>query len=153
MVMDEDGRFLLQHRTDDAPTWAGFWGLFGGGLEPGERPKEALVRELQEEIGLDVSGARAVGAIRAAPDHIIYVFYLQVEMSPGRLRRLRRAQTEGQGLGFFRSSDLPLLKNVVPSDMMAVGQANALRVREAAEVWAAKGRARRALRDLRSRAR
>ncbi len=153
VVMDEDGKFLLQHRTDDAPTWAGFWGLFGGGLEDGERPKEALVRELREEIGLDVSEARAVGAIRAARDHVIYVFYLQVEMNPGKLRRLRRAQTEGQGLGFFRASDLPRLKNVVPSDMLAVGHANALRISESMKVWAAKGKARRALRELRSRAR
>lgn len=48
-------QFLLQLR-DDNPNilYPGHWGLFGGHLEPGETPHEALVRELLEEIDYDV---------------------------------------------------------------------------------------------------
>lgn len=48
----EDGvpRFFLQKRTADAPTYAGYFGFFGGHLEEGETAAEALVREIQEEL-------------------------------------------------------------------------------------------------------
>jgi len=47
--------YVLQHR-DDLPTlpWPGHWSLFGGGVEPGERPIEAIRREIREELTLDV---------------------------------------------------------------------------------------------------
>lgn len=51
-ILYQGDRFLLQLR-DDIPTIAypGFWGFFGGHLEPGETPEQALKRELAEEIG------------------------------------------------------------------------------------------------------
>ncbi|NEO27989.1 MAG: NUDIX domain-containing protein, partial [Kamptonema sp. SIO4C4] len=50
-ILYQQGRFLMQLR-DNIPTIpaAGCWGFFGGHLEPGETPEEALIRELQEEI-------------------------------------------------------------------------------------------------------
>ena len=46
-VLDEHGRILLQHRTDD-----GTWGPIGGALEPGETLEDCAARELFEETGL-----------------------------------------------------------------------------------------------------
>lgn len=45
------GKFLMQLR-DDIPgiAYPGQWGLFGGHVEPGESPEEAMERELFEEI-------------------------------------------------------------------------------------------------------
>jgi len=48
LVTDNDGRFLLQKEE------RGVWDLPGGGLDFGENPTEALKREVQEEIGLEV---------------------------------------------------------------------------------------------------
>ena len=49
IALDPDGRILLQRRTDD-----GTWGLPGGLLEIGEAPEEAVVREVSEEMGLEI---------------------------------------------------------------------------------------------------
>ncbi len=52
LIVDNDGRLLLQLRDDrpGAPA-AGMWGLFGGHIEDGERPAQAFLRELHEELG------------------------------------------------------------------------------------------------------
>ncbi|MFU8884177.1 MAG: NUDIX hydrolase [Cyanobacteriota bacterium] len=50
-MLQRDGRWLMQLR-DEIPTIVapGCWGLFGGHLDPGETPEQALRRELLEEI-------------------------------------------------------------------------------------------------------
>lgn len=50
-----DGRLLLQERDEHAPVAPERWCLPGGGLEPGESPRAAAVRELAEETGLVVA--------------------------------------------------------------------------------------------------
>ena len=54
ILWTEDGRVLLQQR-DDRPDlrYPGCWTLFGGQVEPGESPDEAIARELIEELELD----------------------------------------------------------------------------------------------------
>ncbi len=51
-VLEQGGQWLIQLR-DDIPgiVAPGAWGLFGGHLDPGESPGEAVRRELLEEIG------------------------------------------------------------------------------------------------------
>src|ERR1035437_5811213 len=51
-----DGSFLLAQRPADK-IWAGYWEFPGGKVEPGESARDALVRELQEELGITVETA------------------------------------------------------------------------------------------------
>lgn len=46
----QGGRVLLVNR--ERPSWMGCWNGIGGKLEPGEPPREAMIRELEEETGL-----------------------------------------------------------------------------------------------------
>ena len=50
-VLERDGAWLLQLRDDlESILYPGHWGLFGGHLDAGETPSEAVHRELLEEI-------------------------------------------------------------------------------------------------------
>ncbi len=52
-LIDADGRVLIAQRPD-GKTLAGLWEFPGGKIEPGERPEEALIRELREELAIEV---------------------------------------------------------------------------------------------------
>ena len=51
-LIDVDGRVLLAQRPV-GKDMAGLWEFPGGKVEPGETPEVALIRELQEELGID----------------------------------------------------------------------------------------------------
>lgn len=53
VLLREDGRFLLGQRAPGT-FYAGYWEFPGGKVEAGESPHAALVRELREELGIEV---------------------------------------------------------------------------------------------------
>lgn len=52
-LIDRDNRILIAQRPAGKPM-AGLWEFPGGKVEPGETPETALIRELQEELGIEV---------------------------------------------------------------------------------------------------
>lgn len=56
VLQNPDGQFLLAQRPKDK-IWAGYWEFPGGKIESGETPHHALVRELREELGIEVETA------------------------------------------------------------------------------------------------
>ncbi|MGC2854863.1 (deoxy)nucleoside triphosphate pyrophosphohydrolase [Novispirillum sp. DQ9] len=52
-LIDPDNRVLLQKRPA-GKALAGLWEFPGGKVDPGESPERALIRELHEELGIDV---------------------------------------------------------------------------------------------------
>ena len=55
-LVDADGRVLLAQRPE-GKVMAGLWEFPGGKIEPGETPEAALIRELNEELSIDVTAA------------------------------------------------------------------------------------------------
>ncbi|MEM8802626.1 MAG: 8-oxo-dGTP diphosphatase MutT [Pseudomonadota bacterium] len=51
-LIDADGRVLLAQRPE-GKSMAGLWEFPGGKVEPGETPEVALIRELEEELGIN----------------------------------------------------------------------------------------------------
>ena len=80
-LVRDDGRFLLQKRPP-GKDHAGLWEFPGGKVEEGETPAEALVREIEEELELDlgdapfVPGAFAEQGSRAGRRPIVILLYI-----------------------------------------------------------------------------
>jgi 8-oxo-dGTP diphosphatase len=55
-LIDPDGRVLLAQRPEGKHL-AGLWEFPGGKVHPGETPEAALIRELDEELGIDVAAS------------------------------------------------------------------------------------------------
>jgi 8-oxo-dGTP diphosphatase len=53
VLQRRDGTFLLAQRPTNK-VYAGYWEFPGGKVEPGETPEACLIRELKEELGIDV---------------------------------------------------------------------------------------------------
>ena len=54
-LVDADGRVLLAKRPEGKPL-AGLWEFPGGKVEAGETPEAALIRELKEELDIEITG-------------------------------------------------------------------------------------------------
>ncbi|MEC3948956.1 (deoxy)nucleoside triphosphate pyrophosphohydrolase [Sphingobium sp. HWE2-09] len=78
-LIDADGRVLLQQRPP-GKAMAGLWEFPGGKVEPGETPEAALVRELEEELGIETHSsclAPATFASEALGDrHLLLLLYV-----------------------------------------------------------------------------
>ncbi|GAA1535451.1 NUDIX domain-containing protein [Actinomadura kijaniata] len=71
IVRDEAGRLLLIKRGH-APS-AGLWSVPGGRVDPGETDAAAVVREMREETGLEVSVGPLVGTVdRPGANGVVY---------------------------------------------------------------------------------
>jgi 8-oxo-dGTP diphosphatase len=92
-------RLLVTLRDDfDWIPWPNHWDFVGGLREPGETPRETLLREAQEEVGLDLSGAEWLWEwtypSSTNPSRVIWFFVLR--LSAGAERDIVFGD-EGQG--------------------------------------------------------
>ena len=73
-AIERDGRYLAARRTK--PDWAaGRWEFPGGKVEPGESETAALVREIREELGVEISvGERVPGEWPLHDDLVLHLY-------------------------------------------------------------------------------
>ena len=78
-LVDRDGRLLVQQRPEGL-SMAGLWEFPGGKIEPGETPEQALVRELAEDLAIDVEQACLAPACFASDmlgeRHLLLLLYV-----------------------------------------------------------------------------
>ncbi|HZJ12809.1 MAG TPA: 8-oxo-dGTP diphosphatase MutT [Methyloceanibacter sp.] len=78
-LLDPDGAVLIAKRPEGRPL-AGLWEFPGGKIEAGEEPEEALIREIHEELGIDIAKSDLtplIFASHAYPDfHLLMPVYL-----------------------------------------------------------------------------
>jgi 8-oxo-dGTP diphosphatase len=97
---DGSRRYLLQLR-DDIPTIAfpGKWGFFGGAVEEGESPDDAVTRELEEEISASAEMTLVRRLDRNGYAYHIFAGTPRVELS-------RLVLREGWDLGLFTPEEI-----------------------------------------------
>jgi 8-oxo-dGTP diphosphatase len=119
-LIDSDGRVLIARRPQDKDM-AGLWEFPGGKVHAGERPETALIRELKEELGIDV--AEACLAPLTFASHSYESFDLLMPLYVCRRWEGTPMASEGQELSWVRPqrlrdyamppADLPLIPHLI----------------------------------------
>jgi 8-oxo-dGTP diphosphatase len=102
-LIDADGRVLLAKRPPGRPL-AGLWEFPGGKVEPGETPEAALVRELEEELGIEV--AQKCLAPLTFASHGYEAFHLLMPLYACRKWEGEVTARQGQELTWIRANRL-----------------------------------------------
>ncbi len=102
-LVDIDGRVLLTRRPPGKPM-AGLWEFPGGKVEAGERPETTLIRELKEELGIDVTEACLAPLTFAS--HGYSDFHLLMPLYVCRVWHGLPEPREGQALRWLRPRDM-----------------------------------------------
>ena len=102
-LIDVDGRVLLAQRPE-GKSMAGLWEFPGGKVEDGESPEAALIRELQEELGID-TWASCLAPLTFA-SHAYEEFHLLMPLFACRKWEGIPMSKEGQALKWVRAADL-----------------------------------------------
>jgi 8-oxo-dGTP diphosphatase len=102
-LIDPDGRVLLSQRPE-GKSLAGLWEFPGGKIEQGERPEAALIRELKEELNIDVTESCLAPLTFAS--HAYEEFHLLMPLYICRRWKGDATAMEGQLLKWVRAKDL-----------------------------------------------
>jgi len=102
-LIDGDGRVLLARRPP-GKSMAGLWEFPGGKVDPGETPEAALIRELDEELGIETWNSCLAPLTFAS--HAYDSFHLLMPLYACRRWLGTPQPREGQELAWVRAADL-----------------------------------------------
>jgi 8-oxo-dGTP diphosphatase len=77
ILLDSENRYLLGQRPEGKP-YAGYWEVPGGKVEKGETVFQALQRELQEELGIDVQSSKELTVLEHDYPHAYVRLYVSI---------------------------------------------------------------------------
>ncbi len=101
ILIANDGRILLQYRDKDNRWNQDSWSEFGGQIEEGETPEEAVKRELKEELGIELTGLKLFKKYELQRKKGIYEQFVFTASLNYPLESLKKQQKEGKDLALF----------------------------------------------------
>lgn len=111
IILDGQNRVLLCHRLDHD-----LWNLPGGKLEAGESPWNGVIREVKEEVGLDVK-VDHVSGIYYKPEKNEIVFSFICKITGGEIT----TSNEADQIDYFAVGEIP--NNTVPKQVERIKDA------------------------------
>jgi len=122
-IVRRNGKYLLTLRQDpnkeDSGTFHNHWQFPGGGLEFGETLEECLLRELREEVGIEVKPACLIPKIFTDVRknwHGVLICYLCEMIDPGAEIVINE---EASDFGWFTLSEIESLQQITYTSQMA----------------------------------
>jgi 8-oxo-dGTP diphosphatase len=110
VLIKPDGRVLYAQRLEGKP-YAGWWEFPGGKQEPGETMRQALNRELQEELGIEVQRATQwVVRDHVYPHATVQLYFFKIDQWLGEPQ-----SAEGQALRWLDADDRNSVSPVLPA--------------------------------------
>jgi len=123
LFIRDDGRVLLGLRSPSKKVWPSHWDTIGGRVEVGESVDEALVREIQEEVGVMPTEFRLVATVRERQPEIygdmLHHVYVVTAWQGGDPANICDEHTE---LKWFTVGEMRQLTNIVDSDYPSFAQ-------------------------------
>jgi 8-oxo-dGTP diphosphatase len=135
-VIERPGEFLLAQRPEGKP-YPGYWEFPGGKIEPGENPRQALARELEEELGIRVTQAAPwITRVYAYSHATVRLHFWRVTAWEGEPRPLEDQDIRWQRVGApdvspMLPANAPVLAALALPAVMAVSNAGELGI----EAW------------------
>jgi mutator protein MutT len=121
IIITETNQYLMKRR-DDLPWFPDQWSFFGGGIEPGETPEEALRRELVEELEFSAGQVEFFTDWRVTlpfpTPRVEHVYFFAVPVAVAAVADF--VLSEGAEMRLFSVEELAARENVVPVDLAAV---------------------------------
>ena len=123
LFIGRDGKILLGLRAPSKKVWPCYWDTIGGRVEAGESLDEALVREVQEEVGVTPTQFRLIATVRERQPEIygemLHHVYAVTGWQGGEPANICDEHTD---LKWFSVSEMRLLANIVDSDYPSFAQ-------------------------------
>ena len=118
-IIEFPPQMILLIKRDTVP-FKGYWALPGGRAELGENVEQAIVREVKEETGLDVTVVRKIGeyheqGVQGGVEYDYYPACFLVKVVGG---ELKRQESEIQEIQLFSFEDIPQNLAFVHNDMV-----------------------------------
>ena len=111
-LVRDGGKTMLAQRPQ-GKAQAGFWEFPGGKLEPGETVEQALVRELREELALEIENPRVIGSVvHEYPEKTIHLTLVECNRAADSIP----CPQEHQAVDWFDSESIKSI-SICPADV------------------------------------